>query len=117
MMNIIWDIPMPVDLDLQPFVGMGVGAAYTETGAAGSGNVYLRDERWDPAYSFIADARDATGRRLAPNRNVSLDTGPRCGPQMRRAGRHAGPLPEQQRQQFRRGPGLRNGPVSFAAIR
>ena len=54
MMNILWDIPMPVDSDLQPFVGMGVGAAYTETDASGSGNVYLHDNRWDPAYSFIA---------------------------------------------------------------
>ena len=53
MMNILWDIPMPLDSPLQPFVGMGVGAALTETVAAGAGNTYMHQSRWDPAYSFI----------------------------------------------------------------
>jgi opacity protein-like surface antigen len=54
MMNLLWDIPVPLDSPVQPFVGMGVGAAYTETNAAGAGNTYMRQSRWDPAYSFMA---------------------------------------------------------------
>jgi opacity protein-like surface antigen len=54
MMNLLWDIPMPGDSPIQPFVGMGVGAAYTETRATGSGNTYMSQNRWDPAYSFMA---------------------------------------------------------------
>lgn len=53
MMNILWDIPMPLEAEFQPFVGMGVGAAYSDMSAQGSGNVYLEQHRWDPAYSFI----------------------------------------------------------------
>jgi opacity protein-like surface antigen len=54
MMNLLWDIPMPAESPIQPFVGMGVGAAYTETRATGSGNTYMSQNRWDPAYSFMA---------------------------------------------------------------
>lgn len=54
MMNLLWDIPVPAESPIQPFVGMGVGAAYTETRATGSGNTYMRQNRWDPAYSFMA---------------------------------------------------------------
>jgi opacity protein-like surface antigen len=53
MMNLLWDIPMPLDAPIQPFVGMGVGAAYVETKAHGGGNTYISQSRWDPAYSFI----------------------------------------------------------------
>jgi opacity protein-like surface antigen len=53
MVNLLWDIPMPADAYLQPFVGMGVGAAYTETSAYGGGNTYLSGNRWDLAYSFM----------------------------------------------------------------
>ncbi|HWA70673.1 MAG TPA: hypothetical protein VG821_12680 [Rhizomicrobium sp.] len=53
MLNLLWDIPMPDDLGLQPFVGMGVGAAYTDTNLSGGGNSYARQKRWDLAYSFI----------------------------------------------------------------
>lgn len=53
MMNLLWDIPVPFDSPLQPFVGMGVGAAWTETLAQGGGNTYTRQNRWDPAYSFM----------------------------------------------------------------
>ena len=54
MMNLLWDVPVPLDSPVQPFVGMGVGAAYVETSASGGGNTYLRQNRWDPAYSFMA---------------------------------------------------------------
>ena len=53
MVNLLWDIPMPADAFLQPFVGMGVGAAYTETNLFGGGNTYMRGNRWDLAYSFM----------------------------------------------------------------
>jgi outer membrane protein W len=54
MMNIFWDFPMPPESLVQPFVGMGVGAAYNETVANGSGNTYIRQSHWDPAFSFMA---------------------------------------------------------------
>lgn len=54
MLNLLWDIPIADDLGIQPFVGMGVGAAYTETDASGGGNTYMRQNRWDLAYSFIS---------------------------------------------------------------
>ncbi|MEY4966348.1 MAG: hypothetical protein RL274_1931 [Pseudomonadota bacterium] len=53
MVNLLWDIPMPFDAPLQPFVGMGVGAAYTETNVFGVGNTYMKGNRWDLAYSFM----------------------------------------------------------------
>ena len=53
MVNLLWDIPMPADAYLQPFIGMGVGAAYSETSAFGGGNTYLSGNRWDLAYSFM----------------------------------------------------------------
>jgi opacity protein-like surface antigen len=54
MMNILWDIPVPVDLAVQPFVGMGVGVMHTDIDVRGSGNTYMHKSRWDPAYSFMA---------------------------------------------------------------
>ncbi len=54
MLNLLWDVPMDDAFGIQPFVGMGVGAAYTETSANGGGNTYMRQNRWDLAYSFIA---------------------------------------------------------------
>lgn len=53
MLNLFWDVPVPDELSLQPFVGMGVGAAYLQTDAAGSGNSYLHQNRWDLAWSFM----------------------------------------------------------------
>jgi hypothetical protein len=38
MMNILWDIPVPQDLAVQPFVGMGVGVMHTDIGVRGGGN-------------------------------------------------------------------------------
>jgi opacity protein-like surface antigen len=55
MLNLFWDVPVPDDyLGLQPFVGMGVGAAYNDTNIYGGGNTYSRQSRWDLAYSFMA---------------------------------------------------------------
>lgn len=53
MVNLLWDIPMPFDAPLQPFVGMGAGAAYNETNVFGVGNTYMKGNRWDLAYSFM----------------------------------------------------------------
>ena len=53
-LNLFWDVPMPDDFGIQPFVGMGVGAAYTRTDIAGGGNDYLHQNRWDLAYSFMS---------------------------------------------------------------
>lgn len=54
MMNLLWDLPMPADSLLQPFVGMGAGAAYTDTAFNdGAGNT-LKSSKWNLAYSFIA---------------------------------------------------------------
>jgi opacity protein-like surface antigen len=82
MMNILWDIPMPLESDLQPFVGMGVGAAYVQTAASGSGNVYMRQDRWDPAYSFMAGMAmplDDSSRLTAMYRWMQVrDAGHKC---------------------------------------
>jgi opacity protein-like surface antigen len=82
MMNLLWDIPMPVESDLQPFVGMGVGAAYVETAASGSGNIYMRQDRWDPAYSFMAGMAmplDDSSRLTAMYRWMQVrDAGHKC---------------------------------------
>ena len=53
MVNLLWDIPM-LDSPVQPFVGMGVGAAYVATKASGGGNTYMHQNRWEGAYSFMA---------------------------------------------------------------
>lgn len=54
MMNILWDIPMPLETPVQPFVGMGVGVIHTDLNFAGGGNTYTHQSRWDPAYSMMA---------------------------------------------------------------
>ena len=53
MMNLLWDIPVPLESPLQPFVGMGVGALHTDVDASGGGNTYMHQSRWAPAYSFM----------------------------------------------------------------
>jgi hypothetical protein len=54
MMNFLWDIPVPLESPIQPFVGVGGGVAYNDTIAAGGGNTYMRQSHWDPAFSFMA---------------------------------------------------------------
>ena len=54
MLNILWDIPMPLETPVLPFVGMGVGVQHTDLNFAGGGNTYMHQSRWDPAYSFMA---------------------------------------------------------------
>jgi opacity protein-like surface antigen len=54
MVNLLWDLPVPDDLAIQPFVGMGVGAAWTDTNARGGGNTYVHQNRWDLAYQMLA---------------------------------------------------------------
>jgi len=61
---------------------LGVGAAYVETAASGSGNVYMRQDRWDPAYSFIAGMAmplDDSSRLTAMYRWMQVrDAGHKC---------------------------------------
>ena len=54
MLNILWDIPMPLETPVLPFVGMGVGVLHTDLHVAGAGNTYMHQSRWDPAYSMMA---------------------------------------------------------------
>ncbi len=54
MLNILWDIPMPLESPVLPFVGMGVGVQHTDLNFAGGGNTYMHQSRWEPAYSFMA---------------------------------------------------------------
>jgi opacity protein-like surface antigen len=54
MLNLLWDVPMPADSLLQPFLGMGVGAAWTDIAAADPAGDRLRSTKWNLAYSFIA---------------------------------------------------------------
>ena len=53
-MNILWDIPMPLEIPIQPFVGMGMGVIHTDLNFAGGGNTNMHQGRWDPAYSMMA---------------------------------------------------------------
>jgi opacity protein-like surface antigen len=54
MLNILWDIPMPLESPVLPFVGMGIGVIHTDLNFAGGGNTYMHQSRWDPAYSMMA---------------------------------------------------------------
>ena len=54
MLNVLWDIPMPLDTPIQPYVGMGMGVLHNDIHAAGSGNTYLHQSRWEPVYSMMA---------------------------------------------------------------
>lgn len=82
MANLLWDIPLPPNSPLQPFVGMGVGAAYVQTNASGGGNTYMRQNRWDPAFSFIAGMAlplDDASRLTAMYRWIQVhDAGHKC---------------------------------------
>ena len=53
MMNLLWDIPVPLESPIQPFVGMGIGVLHADIDMAGGGNTYMHQSRWDPAYSFM----------------------------------------------------------------
>jgi len=66
-LNLLWDVPVPDDYGIQPFVGMGVGAAYNDTDATGSGNTYLHRSGWNLAYSFMGgfSLPMAEGHRLS----------------------------------------------------
>lgn len=81
-LNLFWDVPMPDDIGLQPFVGMGVGAAYVDTSLGDAANTYLRQNRWDLAYSFMAGLAmplDETSRLTAMYRWMQVrDGGHRC---------------------------------------
>ena len=81
-LNLFWDIPIPDDMLIQPFVGMGVGAAYVDTMLSDASNIYLRQNRWDLAYSFMggfAMPLDETSRLTAMYRWMQVrDGGHRC---------------------------------------
>ena len=103
-MNILWDIPMPLEIPIQPFVGMGVGVVHTNLNFAGGGNTYMHQGRWDPAYSMMAGFA------------LPLDADHPHPPQLRRVRDHSEKLPEQSGRQRVGGPGLRNGTVSFTFV-
>ena len=81
-LNLFWDVPIPDDMLIQPFVGMGVGAAYVNTLLGDASNTYLRQNRWDLAYSFMggfALPLDETSRLTAMYRWMQVrDGGHRC---------------------------------------
>ena len=117
MMNILWDIPMPVESDLQPFVGIGGRRGLCRDRGFGLRQCLYAAGPLGPRLQLHRRHGHAAGRQLAPHRHVPLDAGARRRPQMRRLRHGRKQLPEQQCQQFCRGPGLRNGPVSFASLR
>ena len=81
-LNLFWDIPIPDDMLIQPFVGMGVGAAYVNTTLGDASNTYLRQNRWDLAYSFMSGFAlpvDETSRLSLMYRWMQVrDGGHRC---------------------------------------
>jgi opacity protein-like surface antigen len=81
-LNMLWDIPTGDDIWIHPFVGLGVGAAYTRTDISGGGNNYLRQNRWDLAWSFMGGFAlpvDETSRLTAMYRFMQVrDGGHRC---------------------------------------
>lgn len=54
MVNLFWDFPVP-DFPLRPFVGAGIGGAYTATSLhdVGRNDSYLQNEDWHLAYQFM----------------------------------------------------------------
>ena len=86
MLNLLWDVPVPGDMEIaiQPFVGLGVGAAYHETLAddGAGGNGYLHSTKWNLAYSFMGGLAVPVGdntRLTAMYRWMQVrDVGYRC---------------------------------------
>jgi opacity protein-like surface antigen len=56
MINLLWELPVSNDILIQPFVGMGAGAAYTSTNVNDGTDTYLKHKGWNLAYSFMAGA-------------------------------------------------------------
>lgn len=56
MINLLWELPVTDAFPIQPFVGMGAGAAYTLTDITDGTNTYLKNDGWNLAYSFMAGA-------------------------------------------------------------
>jgi opacity protein-like surface antigen len=56
MINLLWELPVTNDIPVQPFVGMGAGAAYTATNVNDGTDTYLKHNGWNLAYSFMAGA-------------------------------------------------------------
>lgn len=56
MINLLWELPVTDDVPIQPFVGVGAGAAYTYTNVNDGTNTYLKNDGWNLAYSFMAGA-------------------------------------------------------------
>jgi opacity protein-like surface antigen len=81
-LNLFWDIPVPDEMFIQPFVGMGVGAAYVDTALGDATDTYLRQNRWDLAYSFMSGFAlplDQTSRLTAMYRWMQVrDGGHHC---------------------------------------
>jgi opacity protein-like surface antigen len=56
MVNLLWELPVTDDLPIQPFVGVGAGAAYTETNVSDGTNAFLKNNNWNLAWNFMAGA-------------------------------------------------------------
>ena len=67
MLNLFWDLPVPGDMEIaiQPFVGLGVGAAYhaTDVYDVAGGNNYINSTKWNLAYSFMGGLAVPVGDR------------------------------------------------------
>lgn len=56
MINLLWELPFSDAVPVQPFVGVGAGAAYTLTDINDGTSSYLKNDGWNLAYSFMAGA-------------------------------------------------------------
>jgi opacity protein-like surface antigen len=56
MVNLLWELPVTDELPIQPFVGVGAGAAYTETNVNDGTNTFLKNNNWNLAWGFMAGA-------------------------------------------------------------
>lgn len=56
-LNLMWDFPVP-DFPFRPFIGAGIGAAFTQTAIHNPGNTfnYLYKDNWNLAYDLMGGA-------------------------------------------------------------
>jgi opacity protein-like surface antigen len=84
MANLFWDLPVP-DFPFRPFIGAGIGAAYTSSDLRDptNANTYLTSHKWAPAYQFMGGAEvplSQSSRFTAMYRWLQIDGTPdSCG--------------------------------------
>jgi opacity protein-like surface antigen len=56
-LNLLWDVPVP-DFPFRPFIGAGIGAAFTQTEIHNPANTfdYLYKDNWNFAYALMGGA-------------------------------------------------------------